>query len=355
VPDKRIVIFGWAHSVHIRRWVSGLTERGWHIKVISLDGAPIPGIETVVLPRRNRLSYFTQAARAAKEAQAFNPQLLHVHYASGFGWWGLRASVRPTVVSVWGSDVFRFPSNFVKRYLLRRILRGATRITATSQMLRDLTLRIAPDVSDRVSIIPFGVRVPDGVRPMPSPEPLRICYIKPHKPIYGPDVLIRAITEVKKAYPGVIVNMAGQGPITARLEQLIHQLHLEDNVKLVGFIDPAVIGDFVAEHHLMVMPSLMESFGVAVLDASAGGRPVIASNVGGVPEVLQDGKTGLLVPPGDHKLLAEAIIRLGRDSDLMARMGRAGHEFVKVNYSWNKSLDMMTELYERLIYESKSS
>jgi glycosyltransferase involved in cell wall biosynthesis len=322
--------------------------------VISLGGAPIPDVETVVLPRRNRLSYLTHAARATREARDFDPQILHVHYASGFGWWGLRAGVQPTVVSVWGSDLYQFPSNFIKRAFLRQVLRRATHITATSRTLRKMALTITPEVDGRLSIVPFGVRVPATIRPLPAPEPLRICYIKQHKPIYGPDVLIRAVAEVKKIFPSVVVNMAGHGPLTVQLERLIHRLHLEENVRLVGFINPDIIQDFIADHHLMVMPSLWESFGVAVLDASASGRAVIASNAGGIPEVLVNGETGILVPPDDHKALAEAIIRLGRDRDLTARMGKAGHEFVKNNYAWDKSLDMMTELYERLIYENKS-
>ena len=101
----------------------------------------------------------------------------------------------------------------------------------------------------------------------------------------------------------------------------------------------------------MVMPSVMESesFGVAVLEASACGRPVIASRVGGVPEVLRHGETGLLVPPGDTDALAKAIISLASDREKCRAMGEAGRELVRADYPWERSLDMLTELYNRSI------
>ncbi len=355
MPGKRIVIFGWSNSVHVLRWVAGLKGRGYVIKVISLDGGPIPEVETVVLPRRSRWSYLTQAGGAAGAAREFEPDLVHAHYASGFGVWGMKTRFQPSVVSVWGSDLFEFPSNPVNRFVVRRVLNRATHITATSRLLADRAGQLAPQTKDKISIIPFGVTVPEKVRPLPPSRPLKICYIKPHKPIYRPEVLVQAIAEVKKAFPDVLLSMAGEGPLTSRLLEQIRRLQLEDNVKMVGRLDYGCIHDFIAEHHLMVLPSRMESFGVAVLDASAAGRAVVASDVGGIPEVLKDGETGILVPAGDWRKLAQTIADLAEDTGRLTRLGEAGREFVKSNFVWEKSLDLMAELYERLIYESKKT
>jgi glycosyltransferase involved in cell wall biosynthesis len=135
---------------------------------------------------------------------------------------------------------------------------------------------------------------------------------------------------------------------------MVSALGLEDTVHFVGFVQRDRIYPFLQEHHLMVMPSLTEAFGVAALEASACGRPVIASNVGGVPEVVLDGTTGILVPPKDPHKLAEAIINLAQDARAREKMGKAGYEFVKQRYSWERSLDMMGDLYERLINEKPS-
>jgi len=353
LSGKRIVIFGWAHSVHVQRWVHGLSRRGYQIKVISLGGKPLLDIETVILPRSGKWSYVSQASRAASEAREFSPDLVHVHYAGGFGLWGVRTGIQPMVVSAWGSDLIGYKPRWLFRSLLRFVLKRATHITATGQFLKDNTCRICHPASHKISVIPFGVEVPDGIVPPPS-GPLKICYLKGHQMKYGPDILLKAMCEVKKAVPEVVLSMAGEGELTEQLKQMVSSLGLEDNVNFVGFVQHERVHSFLKEHHMMVMPSLMEAFGVAALEASACGRPVIASNVGGVPEVVKDGITGILVPPNDPHQLAEAIIRLVQDAEVREKMGKAGYEFVKERYSWERSLDMMSDLYERLIYEKSS-
>ncbi len=355
MSGKRIVIFSWADSVHVMRWVAGLSERGYDIKVVSLGGKTPQGMNATILPRRGRFSYYTQAAKAATEARRFGPDLVHVHYAAGFGVWGRKVGIKPLVVSVWGSDLFQFPTNFVNRFIIRKNLNAATHITATSNMLSDLVAKLAPETGGRVSIIPFGVTVPTETSPLPPINPLKICFIKSHRHIYGIDVLIRAVAIVREKFPDVQLNLAGDGPITGELQALVANMNMTDTVNFVGRIDHNLVQSFVAEHHLMAMPSHMESFGVAVLDAAAVARPVVTTNVGGIPEVVIDGQTGILIPPGDPKSLAEAIIKLGGDVDLMNNMGQAGRTMVNDRFDWNKSLDMMTELYERLIYERKKS
>lgn len=353
MTNKRIVIFGWAHSVHIQRWAQGLTERGYQIKVISLSGKALPDVETRVLPRSGKWSYFTQTSHAAREAREFTPDLVHVHYAGGFGLWGVRTGIKPTVVSVWGSDLVGYRPRWLYNSILRFVLKRATHITATGQFLKETTCRICPTVCDKISIIPFGVEIPDKIVP-PPPEPLRICYIKGHRSKYGPDVLLKAMNEVKKAVPGITLSFAGRGEQTVKLKKKVSALGLDDTVRFVGFVQRDRIYPFLQEHHLMVMPSLTEAFGVAALEASACGRPVIASNVGGVPEVVLDGTTGILVPPSDPDKLAQAIINMVQNAEAREKMGRAGYKFVKQRYSWERSLDMMCDLYERLINEKTS-
>ena len=353
MTNKRIVIFGWAHSVHVQRWVQGLTERGYQIKVISLSGKTLPDVETSVLPRSGKWSYFTQATAAARQAREFTPNLIHVHYAGGFGLWGVRTGIKPTVVSVWGSDLIGYRPRWLYNSLLRFVLKRATHVTATGRFLKETTCRICPTVCDKMSIIPFGVDIPEKIESPPS-EPLRICYIKGHRLKYGPDVLLKAMTEVKKAVPGITLSFAGQGELTRKLKRMVFALGLEDVVHFVGFVQRDRIYPFLQEHHLMVMPSLTEAFGVAALEASACGRPVIASNVDGVPEVVLDGTTVILVPPKDPDKLAKAIINLAQDANTREKMGKAGYEFVKKRYSWERSLDMMCDLYERLINEKPS-
>lgn len=348
---KRIAILGWINSVHVQRWAEGLATRGFEIKVISLGGEARQGINAVIIPRSGRVSYLTKAGLASREVEAFRPHLVHAHYAVGFGWWMLRCKTRPRVVSVWGADVIDFPDNWLKRSLIRRVLRGADHITATSQLLKAVTEKLLPEAVDMLSVIPFGVNVPKTITPPPQTGPIRLCFIKGHRRKYGPEILLQALAEAKQAGPNLKLTIAGEGELTFQLREFTAELGLTDMVEFVGFIDNNKVYDLIRDHHFMVMPSTMESesFGVAVLEAGACGRAVIASEVGGVPEVLVDGRTGLLVPPENVEALAGAIVKLARDLELCRRMGEEGYLFVSETYDWETSLDTMSELYLRLI------
>ncbi|HOP07593.1 MAG TPA: glycosyltransferase [candidate division Zixibacteria bacterium] len=346
---KRIAIFGWAQSVHIQRWVRGLTSRGYEIKLISVGGEPLDGIDTYIIPRTSRAVYFTKAKEAIAVARAFKPDLVHAHFASGFGLWARKVGLHPTILSVWGSDVVDFGAHWPGRSLVRKALAGVDHVTVTSRMLRRVTREIVDLPMERISIIPFGVDLPPEVKDLPAGDLKKICFIKHHYRKYGPEVLIEATAIAHTAMPEIRLSIAGEGPLTNELKTQVKRLGLEKVVRFVGFIDNARIGDFLQDHHFMVMPSLKEAFGVAVLETSANGRAVIASDVGGVPEVLIDGETGLLVPPNDSDYLAAAILRLASDDDLCRKLGQAGRRMVADKFTWDESLDMMSDLYERLI------
>ena len=353
---KRVVIFGWAHRVHTQRWAVGMVSRGFEVKLISLGQAILPGIETVVFPHTGKAAYLKHLSEAVREARKFKPDLVHAHYAAGFGLWALRTKIKPMLVSVWGADIIDFPSNIITRALIRRILKKADRITATSRFLKETVKKLRPGAEKKTAVIPFGVAIPPEVAPLPD-KPIKICFIKAHRKKYGPDVLLKAIAEVKKQIPEITLSIAGEGEMTAELKALTAELGLEDNVRFVGYIDNREIYDFLKQHHFMAMPSVMESesFGVAVLEAGACGRPTVASKIGGVPEVIVDEKTGFLVPAGDVDRLAETIVRLAENTDLINSTGRAAYRFAKEKYSWERSLDLMASEYERLIYGEKKN
>jgi glycosyltransferase involved in cell wall biosynthesis len=346
----KLVIFGWASSIHIMRWAKGLSDRGCIVKVVSLGGEPIDGIETVIFPRTARRSYLKFAKQAAVEAIKFNPDLVHVHYAGGFCQWGLKTKNIPLVVSVWGSDI-NLENSLLKNFYIKKVLKKADAITATSKSLKSDVVKFYPKIEDKTEIIPFGVKIPKAIIDHPPVNTIRICFTKSLKKIYGLDVLLQAISIVRNYIPNIEVNLAGEGEMKTELESLIKELNLTEKVNLVGFIDNENIYEFIGNHHLMVMPSLQEAFGVSALEASAVSRPVVATNVGGVPEVVIDNKTGILVKPNDSKDLAEAIIKLCSEPSLMIKMGQEGHEFVKNNYAWDDSLDKMISLYQKIINE----
>lgn len=348
----RVVMFGWADSSHIQRWATGLAGRGFDISVISVGGVPIEGISTIIYPRSDKAAYVRYGMRAARDASRLKPDLVHCHYASGFGLWTLALRFRPTLVSVWGSDVVNV-SGF-SRFIVRRTLARADWISATGKFLGEAASDLVKGVSERISVIPFGVTPPDKPTALPG-GPVRLCFLKEHRPIYAPDVLLEAFSIARRKVLDIRLSLAGSGPMTESLKKRIGELGLEHAVDVPGYLDYREVEKFFSEHHILVMPSRMESFGVAALEAASCARPVIATRVGGVPEVVLDGETGLLVEKEDVSSLADAIVSLATDRELMTRMGLAGRRLVQQKYLWETCLDKMCELYDRLIANAKKN
>jgi glycosyltransferase involved in cell wall biosynthesis len=332
-----------------------MASRGFEIKLIGLGEATIDGIECQIFPRRNRLSYLRYLGAAVRAARQFEPHLLHLHSISGFGLWGIGAGMRPTLATAFGSDVVSAPRNPLLRFAARRVLATADAVTATSEHLKRRITGLQPAAAGKVSIVPFGVDLPEKPIPWPASEPVRMCYLKYLRPVYGPDVLIEAMRLVHRSHPTLQLTLGGSGQMLDKLQALAKKYDLSSVVTFAGRIPPEKAYDFIAHHHALVMPSRNESFGVVALEVGACGRPVIASNVDGIPEVVVDGETGLLVPPEEPVALAEAIIRLAEDRELAEALGKNGFARVQEHFQWDKTLDLMAELYERLIDGKKTN
>jgi glycosyltransferase involved in cell wall biosynthesis len=349
----KVVILGYSSSVHVMRWARGMADKGFEISVISLGGEEIDGVPTMVLPAGEirSASYITKVFEVKKIIENIKPDLVHSHYAAGFGFWGWRSQFHPHLISVWGADIIDFPNNFIKRAFVRKILCSADYLSATSHFLKERTVALCPEVESLIEVVPFGVEIPKSNSDRLQDNKTRLVYIKAHRKKYGPDILLKALRIVIEKVNNVHLTVAGSGELTGRLKMLTKELGLERHVTFTGFVQNEKIAQLLDKHDIMVMPSIMESesFGVAVLEASAAGLPVIATNIGGVPEVLADRETGILVPPGDVSALAGAIIRLAEDVRLREQMGRRGKEFCADKYRWEECLDRMAGIYRNLI------
>ncbi|MBI4527656.1 MAG: glycosyltransferase family 4 protein [Deltaproteobacteria bacterium] len=147
----------------------------------------------------------------------------------------------------------------------------------------------------------------------------------------GHHFLLEAAHLLKERGHHPIYRFAGDGSQRGRLEQMIKRMGLADDVVLTGFV--ADIPTFLSTVDIFVLPSIKEGLGVAVLEAMAAGKPVIATQVGGIPELVLDGITGLLIPPEDPRSLADAISCLLKRADQGREMGRKGREIVERNFT----------------------
>jgi glycosyltransferase involved in cell wall biosynthesis len=262
-------------------------------------------------------------ARAARRA-AGDADLVHAHWLPS----GLvaMATGKPFVVQLWGSDVElarRAPRP------ARRVLRRAQAVIAPSHALADDARRLG---ATEVAVIPSGVELPDAVgEEAGPPEVLYAGRLSPEK----------GVLELVEAARGLNLVVAGDGP-------------LRDQVPgALGFVPPQELSKLYARAAVVVCPSHREGFGVACLEAMAHGRPVVASAVGGLLDLVVDGETGIHVLPRDVGALRAALERLLADPALRRRMGEAGRLRAAERFSWDAVTRDTVELYAR--YAGKKS
>jgi len=163
----------------------------------------------------------------------------------------------------------------------------------------------------------------------------------------GFEYLLRAASELHSAFPGLKVVIVGEGPDRNEIEGMIQRFGLQSNVILAG--QHSDMPGIYAAMDVFVLPSLNEGLPMTILEAMAASRPVIATRVGAIPRVIQDGETGLLVDPGDTDGLRNALARLLADSDLCSRLGAAGHDWVSRNYTSEAMALKYRQMYDDVL------
>ncbi|MCS6927746.1 MAG: glycosyltransferase, partial [Candidatus Binatia bacterium] len=165
----------------------------------------------------------------------------------------------------------------------------------------------------------------------------------------GVDVLVRAFAEVVTHLSEARLLIVGEGPERQSLEKLITTLGLSSRVALLGYMPRDEAERVCATAWVQAVPSRWaEPFGLVAAEALMRGTTVVASNIGGLAEVVQDGQTGLLVPPGDVDALAEALLRLLRDRELAEQLGRAGRRRALAHFNEDTSIERFIEVYHGL-------
>jgi glycosyltransferase involved in cell wall biosynthesis len=305
-----------------------------------------------------------EIGRVREAVGRFKPDLLHVLWAYGAGTYGARSEFHPFLLSPWGTDITVYPRNpgikgAIQRRLVREALAKADRLTATSRFLAGEISQMDPR-GRRPEIIPYGVDTsifdPEKVTPLEfpwqdgapeGPGTITIGFFKSLEMTYGPDILIEAIASARVKIPWIRCVMGGSGSLRERLRAMAEGGQVGERVCFPGRIPYEDMPRALAAIDIFVMPSRGEALGVAALEASAMRKPVIASEVGGIPEVVKERVTGILVG-NTAEDLAREIVRLSEDVGLRGRMGAAGREFVKENYEY-ETLMLRGDTYYRNI------
>lgn len=344
------------NSIHTLRWARELSVKGYKITLISpkqiINNSITKYVDYINVASsfslHSKLEYIKSIYKIRSIVHQLRPDILHAHYASSYGFLGKLCSYTPYIVSVWGSDVFSFPrKNLINKSILSSTLNTASYIASTSKEMA-LEIRKYTD-NENIHITPFGVDTssftPKGSANISSNGDLTIGSIKSLEPIYGMTKLVKAYIELASQYPLLKLLIIGNGSQYSELKSMINNADLEQNAKILSAIPHDLVPQYLNKIDIFAVPSYQESFGVSALEASSAALPVIASNVGGLPEVVIDSHTGFLVDPSNIQQLVQKLDLLIQTPSLRLQLGKQGRQFVLNHYEWQNCVDKMCQLY----------
>lgn len=345
------------------RFIPTLEKRGFEFIVVTSHGSlNLPdedehnGIKIFRLPfqtalrEKNFEDMITSRKRLQQIKQTFKPDIVHFNFTDPsifFHWQTQAAHPAKTIVSI-RLAVPSAPAN--EQTLLGQTFRNADWITTNSRAMLADVHQAVPETINYSSTIYNGLEAPEMMPDHITFQPLHLLAIGRVVPEKGFDIALEAMPEILAKRPDARLTIAGDGPEKAQLEKQVEALGIQSAVNFTGWVTPEKVYELINEASMVVVPSRWrEAFGLVALQAAQMARPVVASNVGGLPEVIADGQTGFIIEKENATELARAVLQLTESPEQSARMGIAGRERAKEMFNWDKHIDEYEQLYQRLL------
>jgi colanic acid/amylovoran biosynthesis glycosyltransferase len=361
---------------HIYRQVTGMRQCKTFVMTksrLNAERYPFDDIELVGRPTKNFLRRFYLKYIRRAEAVVYRgefqvldnilrrrgAQLMHIY----FGHTGvhllpfIKAWDKPCLVSFHGADITVREHQPGYAAQLRELLQTVPLVLARSQSLRDQLLELGCP-PERLALNRTGVpleQFPFVQRTLPEDgrwQVVQACRLIPKK---GLVTSLQAFARFREHYPNATFVIAGDGPMREELQRWIGKLGLEKCVQFPGFLGQTKLHELYQSSHIFSHPSeLMEDSnqeGIpnSMLEAMSTGLPVVATWHGGIPEAVEDGVNGFLVPEKDPQALCEAMRRIAASAELWSKMGRDASDFIMANFEQRAQIDHLERLYQRVI------
>ena len=275
--------------------------------------------------------------------------IIHAHWtlsasAALIGQWHHQ---KPVLTTVQGSDIFQIPRLPLGRWFTKRTLTRSRHITALSNALKEQVLHLGIN-DNKITIIPNGVDT-STFTPLPSRQREDIIlFVGSLIQRKGANFLLEAMASIAHNFPHYRLVLIGDGPQKTSLQQLAKRLGIDQRVTFTGRLPQHQVKKWMQRAKVFVLPSVEEGMGVVLIEALASGTPVVASNVGGIPDVITS-DVGILVPPKDVQALANALRDILRDPshwDMMSH--RARRRAVEI-YDWGQVSQRFVSLYHSIL------
>ncbi|MGA2665383.1 MAG: glycosyltransferase family 4 protein [Nitrososphaerales archaeon] len=363
-PRVRSIVFLTYHfppevggiQTRISKYVERLSERGIRVSVLVAGHNPSAGLTSggveVTAIRGGLKRLPVNALEVTRQVAGSRADVVHVFTGSStlLGVYALalaRFLRARAVISLFGREDFVFRS-MPPRVFLRLSTSMANSIDVNS----DATGSMLPgDVRHKVHVLLGAAEESDEADLAVRGEPV-VLFVGRLVQRKGVDDLLRALAVVKVRFPTAKLSIVGDGPEMRSLVELAHSLNLDDAVEFKGVLRGAPLAREYASCTVFVLPSkyvpsdpASEGLGLALIEASMHAKPIIGTIHGGIPEVVDSGRNGLLVPPGDSESLAQALVELLSDPGKAEEMGRAALEMARARFGWDRATDVLLESY----------
>jgi len=294
------------------------------------------------------LIYFLEAAYVAGQVTAQGIDRLHAHFGTNAATVAMLVAEitgKPFSFTVHGPEEFDKPAALaLKTKLEKADFTVAISSYGRSQLCRLVDYRVWP----RIKVVHCGIEPQhyDSARPLPITRPITLVNIGRFVEQKGQLILVEAMAEVARRGVEVKLKLVGDGPLRRPLERAIAQSGLGHRIELTGWLDEAGVRRELENAHALVLPSFAEGLPMVVMEAMVSARPCIATWVAGTPELMQDGRTGWLVPAGDAMALAEAITELATcPEDKLKRMATTARARVLVRHNIDTEAAKLAALF----------
>jgi len=356
-------------SIHTQKWMKYFAGRGHELHLISrkpFEAIDSKGLNSYWLTSARYpvlLRYPYDTLRVRRLIKEIKPDMLHVHYAVGYGLLGALSGFHPFILSVWGSDILVAPKQ-------SKIYRGTVKLAiGRADVIHcDADHIIAPLIKlgakpEKIKLIYFGVDT-QKFKPADRNKKLQeelgivnsptVISIRSLEPIYDIETLISSIPMVLKEIPEAKFLIVGGGSQEAKLKEQGESLGISQSVKFTGRISNDELPEYLNSVDIYVSTSLSDAgLASSTAEAMACGLPVIITDFGDNKKWVEDGTNGFLIPLKNSQVLASKIIQLIRNKEVRDKFGQINRQIIEERNDWQKEMRKIEELYESLMIRSK--
>jgi glycosyltransferase involved in cell wall biosynthesis len=354
-----ILLIADGRSIHTQRWAEYFAGRGHEVHLATYDpvGHALPGVTEHVLSSRFAnlyLAFLPRHLAMKRLAAEIRPDIVHAHFIAKYGFHLPGLARCPAVVSAWGDDILILPpkSRLIAWYT-KHVMAGSNLVYAVSRNIRDHILADFGIPEEKVRYLPFGIDT-DLFSPGPGPGDrdrftIEVFSNRGYFPVYDNETLVRGFALAYRKNPSLRLTLKGDGPLEAEVRALVSSLGLDEVVTFRSKTSYAEVPRDYRGADIFITTSVSDGTPVSILEAMASRLPCIATAVGGIPEWIEDEKTGLLIPPRSPERVAQAILSLATDPALRARLGVAAREKVVGNGRWETLMAQAEKDYLALV------